>query len=255
MLKRFIIFLGLVACLGSVADARMNSYIAGHGAVAGAPAGDTCSGCAGTGLIFSWYCNSTTVGDTGYSPYGCSCGDTSATANDSVTITSGYINAADGNKYYKFTVSSYDIFTDTEGSVLIDFQVDTFVDNAGIYRVYGDGNNYLFVGIDNTDEIQVFYRSNSQNHNCITTGSQVSVSTRYYVIARWTQSDVDPNLFIGLYNSSETLLDSATYNTNPSDFLVDPDADDMRVGETQGIDAAFKIYSIKVWDTYAGASF
>lgn len=216
-------------------------------------AGTSCDSCTG-GLIFSWYCNTTTVGDTGYSPCGCSAGDTSGAANDSCTVHDSYVDSADAGKYINFDVSSDDIWIDTVGSMLIDFQVDTWVNGADLFAIFVDVTDRFRLYLTSDDELVALHEGND-NDVFVSTSSVSTVVTgqRYFVVARWTSADVDPNLKIEVYNSSETLVDDNTSNTNLSAFDNVPSAGSFFVGNRTGEESAIRIYKIKVWTTYDGA--
>jgi hypothetical protein len=102
----------------------------------GGGGGDDCSG----DLMFSWHMESTTV--TSGTPAGCSDGDTTATANNSPTLSStqtsdgtysAYANAS--VEYYYFAISSEDLVAVAEGKVEFDLYIETLASNQRFFHV------------------------------------------------------------------------------------------------------------------------
>lgn len=249
-MKKFIIL--IVLLIPSLLFAGMT--VSGRPCPGGVVSCDSCTG----GLLFSAYFESTSDVTTG-TPCGCSAGDTTGTANDSATIHDGYIDSADGLKYFSWDVSSDDICKDTEGSVLIKYEYSTTVVLAQLFHLFGEtAQNRINIQIaGSTDDLTVLHEgADAGATTASTTGvATTSVDTPYYVIIRWTTADVDPNLYIAIYDMAKNLRNSAgSSNTNLTAFDVQAAANGLRIGNDTSADAAIKIHSIKIWDTYAGAA-
>jgi hypothetical protein len=220
-------------------------------------AASSCTSCTGA-LVFAAYFEAAGNGDvTAGSPCGCvvTGADTTGTAADTCTIESGYLYAADGGKNFAWDIASDDIFNDATGSILIEFQVHTWVANAELFSVFLGPNDGLEIYLTSTDEILINHEGNNAGIiNAITAGaSNILVDTTYYVVARWTTADVDPNLRIELYTSAGNYKDHDVDNANLTAFNVAPGAGNFQVGITSANDANIKIYKLKVWNTYNGA--
>ena len=106
--------------------------------------GNGCDDCSGT-LKFSWHMENVDV--TLGTPCGCSDGDTTATANDSITLSdtqekdgtySAY--AADAGKYYSFTGSAEDLVDMDEALVIFWVYITTWAEDAHLFEVFGNAN-------------------------------------------------------------------------------------------------------------------
>jgi len=237
------------SCKEPVQLARMNPYIAGAGVSA-----VTCTSCTG-GLLFAAYFEDASGDVTLGSPCGCSVGDTTGAATDSCTITGGYLYSADTTKHWSWDVSSNDIIKPTAGSILLKFRVETWVDQTELFAAYEDTNNRISIYLHIGDEVFVMHKGNSTEVAAQTSGTNTAViNTDYWLVVRWTTADVDPNLKIELYNgTTKALIDDGTSNTNCVDFANVLGAGDFKVGNRTTNNGSVRIYSIKVWDTYAGA--
>jgi hypothetical protein len=216
-------------------------------------AGSGCTPCT-DGLTFAAYFNDNTGDVTLGNPCGCSTGNSTGTANDSCTIHDGYLDSAYALQYFFYDGAILDSL-DTEGSTLLDVRVDTWVDDAKIFELFGSASNYINIALYSSNDLRIWYNGNgSMVSGAITNNNQMNTSTRYYIIVRWTQSDVDPNIAVFLYNASENQLDTGIANNALTDWSTEPT--ELRIGNSHTTkDAAIRIYSIKVWDTYDGATF
>ena len=238
----------------------VNAYACGavglmmaSGSSAAAASCDSCTG----GVLFSAYFESTSDVTTG-TPCGCSAGDTTGAANDSATIESGYINSADALKYFAWDVSSDDICKDTEGSVLIKYEYSTSLTLAQLFHLFGETNqNRLYIAMSSADDLTVVHEgADAGITTAATTGvATTSADTQYYVIARWITGAADKNLYIGIFDTSGNLRNSAGESTTDlTAFDVQAAANGLRIGNDTANEAGIKIHSIKIWDTYAGAA-
>lgn len=239
------------ACRDDVGQlARMSPAILG--ASGGAAACDSCTG----GLVFAAYFEDASGDVTLGVPCGCSAGDTTGTSNDSCTITGGYLYSADGGKYFAWDVSSGDILNDEAGSILIEFETASFA-GGELFSGYVDANNRVDVHLYSTDEIQISHKGDSATTTTAQTAGtdNLMINTRYFVVARWTTADVDPDLSIVLYNSSGVEIDSGSSNINLTAFAADKQlgASGLKIGNRLATDIDAKIYKVKIWSTYDGA--
>lgn len=175
-------------------------------------------------ITFSYHMensNDVTVG----TPTGCSNGDEVGTETSVAYESSSpapqdgtYSILFDGNPdNIAFDISGEDIFDDTAGNIDFYFYLDSFTSNREILRANGDGQNFLsIVIITNTDnELRLRYKGNNITVDLTTTGCDLSTGTWVHLIVRWTQADVDPNLFIDC-NDGTTISD----NTNLTDWTT-----------------------------------
>lgn len=106
-----------------------------------------CTDCSGD-VMFAW--NMEDASDiTSGTPCGCSDGDTTPTAIDSIALTNTQAkdgtwaaNKADSGKYYEFDVSADDIAFDEEGKLVLWIWQVSVVNASTIFKIYGDANNY-----------------------------------------------------------------------------------------------------------------
>jgi hypothetical protein len=222
-------------------------------------AASACTACTG-GLTFAAYFEAAGDGDvTKGSPCGCSTGDTTGAAADSCTIESGYLWSADAGKYYVWDVSTDDIISDTEGSMLIEFEVKTWVSGAVLFGlVVTSGQDNLYVSLGATDDINAIYEGQNAGPVSIATSGVTTcvVDTVYFAIVRWTTEDVNPNFTVTVYDSSHNQRNTpGTSDTNLTTFTSTPGAGTFVVGNYGASEAAIRIHSIKIWNTFAGAGF
>jgi len=234
------IIIGLIVLLFIVpatANQNLLSVIARKKAIA-----TTCDSCTGA-LVSSVHFNGTTDITNG-TPCGCSTlGDTVVTLNGDATITGGYLNTVDGEDYSELDISDCPL----DGSMLIAFEVPTYYANTRLVRLYYDATNNIGVYLPSTADIAISWRGTG----VLTLNDLYSTSTKYYLVVRWTNDDVDPNFYIELFNEAGTSLGSATSNTNPSTMLSTPNK--LQDGNVNAAAGAVKIYFRKLYNTYAGA--
>lgn len=227
--------------------ARMNPYIAGAGVAA------ACTSCTG-GVIFAAYFEAAGDGDvTKGTPCGCSVNDTTGTAASEATITGGYMDIPTTADYYQWDVSSDDIFKGSAGSVLIEFQVATWVDLTELWSVYVDTNNLIYIRLANADDLNIVFKGSAGSTNIsATSAALLTTDVTYYAVGRWTSSDVDPNSRIEVYDASSNLIKYAVDNTNTG-AITGAGSGSFKVGNRTSNEGEVRIYKIKVWDTYSGA--
>jgi len=89
-----------------------------------------------------------------------------------------------------------------------------------IFRYNGNADGQLILnvaGSSNTDiEFHFRYSYPYAKIDLTTDGVNGSLDTWYRIVIKWTQSNVDPNTALYVYNASGDLLDSETSNTNPN---------------------------------------
>lgn len=191
--------------------------------------------CDANNATFIWECNSETVGDTNFCPYGCSDGDTSAT-NDGAAISGGSCifddtSENDGDDNYKFDVNA-DIFDDAVGTAFIRGLIDTQIDETRLWSVEADGSDAIIVRSKNTDEVYVSFASEGEvTRNALTVNSKVPAGTEVILRIRWRVGVYSPNLDITVFNTSMVQQDYASNDTDlvawtdqagAADFLLGP---------------------------------
>lgn len=255
-MKKLLLIPILLLLFAVQASAWMSPVVCGGGVES--EGCDTCGG--DPNPTFVWYCNSATVGDTGSSPCGCSDNDTSATQNGDATISGGAVvcndDSSNGGDYYSFDVA--DIFNEAEGSVIIKFEITTWGDWwIHLWNVEYDSNNRIRLLIPNDNDVALYWTGGGTTQYINTQdidSDNISTSTTYYAICRWTKSDVNPNLYLNVYSDAETSVVSGSNNNNLAD-MTNPSGEALYVGnKITGADNDFKIYYIKMYDTYSGAT-
>jgi len=177
-MKNFILFL---ICFLASPSYAFNPLVV----CSGSPPSGTCnydvcsSGC----TLFSWDGSTTDV-----SSNVCSLGDTSATLVGEVNVASGYVDITDdtanGVDYYRFDISSFDIWPAGEVTVEATINFST-ISNAGIiFQISIDADNFFLMSFNTAagNDVSVSHRGNA------TTVTQVfdvnlSTSTSYSLVA------------------------------------------------------------------------
>lgn len=151
-----------------------------------------------TNLLFAWHCESTNVLEG--TPVGYSAGDTSAVPRGTNEISS--LQYQDGThslrfdnsyQYYTFGVTNQNIVSSVAGTV--DFWFYWTTGGAGYGFYYGnDGNNRIFLGIDNGGYLYMYHVSGGTTVFARTGYPILADSTWHHCKARW-----DTNPHAGVY--------------------------------------------------------
>ncbi|HUV25782.1 MAG TPA: hypothetical protein VMW34_00320 [Anaerolineales bacterium] len=248
-MKRFILICLLIFGLSSPVSAIS---LIGSG-ISGEPSCDSCTGA----LLFSWYCNDPTVGDTGYSPCGCSAGDSEASANGTVGITSGEVittdTGEDGADYYSFDVSSNDLVVGSVGTTFIQFTVTTWIDDLKIWFVVPPAGNWLNLFLEGADEMTFSYRGGYDADAISTNSADLAVDTLYKVRVRWREASspyVTLTVWAGTDDWAETPIEDREYTSTLTTWTGQPTTDGYRVGNTAAVNGVVKIDFIKTYNDY-----
>jgi len=201
-----------------------------------------------------WECNDLTVGDTNYSPCGCSSGDSEAT-NSGAAISTGtcvYDDTSENNgiDYFIFDVSSYDIFDSDAGTLFIRMTVDTAITDTRIFMVYAGAGDYIALGTDGVDDLKGVYRGNAGTVRTVTTTSAYcTAGTEFILRFRWRLTGT-PNLELNVYNTSMVEQGTGPTNDNELDeWTDDPGAGEFWVGENRGAITGYK-HTVKYYHLY-----
>lgn len=216
-MKRILIT-AIILLAWAPAWAGSTTVVVGQGSAA--PAGDTC----GTDdCTFIWYAEHATDVTSG-TPAGCSSGDTSPALTGATISSAQYHDGSNSllvdhvQEYAAFDVA--DIISQTAGTVEAWVRVSTWTSTVTIFQWKGtaDGIIYLNVAGSSNTDIEFHFRYGYPYNNLDLTTDAVNgaLDTWYRVVIKWTQSNVDPNIGIYVYNASGDLLDSETSNTNPN---------------------------------------
>jgi len=224
--------------------------------VSGLAAAGGCTSCTGGLLFAAYFEENENLNITEGTPCGCAAGggDVTWTAADSCVIVegaNGYVDSADGDKLVSFTVSSDDIVDDAAGSVAMKIKCNTIASGGRFFEVYYNGSNFFYFYFYQTDDIYFMYEGNNVEVYAGFT-NQVADGNVYYILARWTTSDVNPNLYFAAYNSSKELIDEDTTDTNLTALTATPTV--LKIGNEAAIDSDTHIYGVKIYDSYAGAT-
>ena len=197
-----------------------------------------CAGydCSGVGS-FIWECNSTTVGDTGFCPYGCSDNDTSATAaGGDESIADGLCSfndaSANGGDYYYFDSPSTTI--DDEGTVFVKFRVNTaWVDSARLFTLRGGNTDYIMIRCYTVNNNMNLVHSGNNNFRQVSNAdNHIAVNTWYIAKGYWKVNEAGNDLRLTVYNSTGTELEDDFADRDLSVFNVQPSTDDLEIGQS-----------------------
>jgi len=187
--------------------------------------------CSGTAYLL-WECDNVDV-----TVSGCADDDTSATANDQATITAGwavYDDSADsdGHDYHKFTVT--DTTLDDEFTIFIRFKIDTWTDNARLFDLMADVDNFARIQLYSSNDLLMAYKNgtNGDNVSAYLNGNHVSTGTEYILRYR-RRIDAGVDHEITLFNTS--MVQQETEQTDVDwggSFSTEPSTDDLRIGNT-----------------------
>ena len=188
----------------------------GYSMIARKNAAVSCADCALNDASFIWECNSVTVGDTGFSPCGCSDGDTSMNANDDAAISSGtcVFNdvGGDGGDFYDATISSDDLLDDTVGTVFIRFKVTTWIAYAHLFAAYGDADdkiNIYLIGTSGSGDIECEHQGNADYETIATTSTELALNTEYILRYRWNTAASAADHQITTYTTAMVEVDDS----------------------------------------------
>lgn len=193
-----------------------------------------------------------------FCPYGCSDGDTTATANGTVSISAGTCVIDDtvggnGSDYYAFDVSTDNLVSHDVNTVFIRFKVTTWVNDTDFFSYYGDANDFIRFKPVTADDINLQYVSSGVYVAISTSDATLAVGTEYIARVRWRTADVDPNLTINVYNTSMVEQGTgASSNTNPAGVDATAGASGWRIGNgfpdaVGGALIIYYVHSYKEW--------
>jgi len=217
----------------------------GGGAPA-APGGDFCAGAGG----MYWPGGNVNVVTDG----GCSDGDTTASANGSVSVSSGVVVSGAGD-YYTFDsdVAGSTIAAPEAGAIqfLINIDTDGWVQAASIFRILCDSGYYLRVGMagDTWDDIEPYIREyDGSSTQLATTDANRVEGSEFMVRARWQETG-DNNMEIWACDTNGT--NCSTVATTTTDFsLTLGDGENIEVGVVGAEAAAYTVREIYIWKDF-----
>lgn len=224
--------------------ARMNVTTVGGG-VPAAAAFCSCSG------AVTWCWEVSADSETITSSGGCAAasGDVSATVVSAIDLAAaasgktGYaVTWTTAGDYYTFDVSGDDIIGDTAGTIEFDVIFTSVADNCGLFGFRYDDDNRLYVYVFDTDELLVRYVGAGNHVTAYTSAAGITTGSWYTVTVKWTQSDVNPNLYINANGAT------GTSNTNLTNFATA--ANLLQVGEMVGTACGAQIKNIKVYNAW-----
>lgn len=184
----------------------------------------SCDSCSGNRSLMAHFENNddVTVG----TPCGCSDGDTTVALTNATYGSTYYQDGAyslhigGSGHYATWSNTSRAILDEAAGTIKFWIRVSTWLSNGRIfYSAYNTSTDYLrirMVGTSNTDiEFDITYNDGTSTLTATTAALNGGLNTWYYLVGKYTQSDVDPNLGIYVYSDEgSTLLSSGTSNTN-----------------------------------------
>ena len=240
----FILFVFIMA-LGYQGWARMSTMF-----ICGNTVG--CYECTGIKLL-AWELNTTTVGEEGYNPCGCTYWSSSATvtpfaSGDQELIggTGVFDDVKDGagSNGQDFYSLDGDGFDSTRYTIFARFKVTTWVDNAQIFRVFGSASDYAFVALDTSNDIKGYRYAQSATEQVATTGNYLTTGVEYIVRYRG-QTTGNPDHEIAVFTTGMSQIDIDTNNDDPLAYSEAADAGDFKVGNNSATaDSNITIYYV-----------
>ena len=240
-MKKLILIFCLLLLPGLV-WADMNPYVAGIiGEVASASVGS----CAGDQTIGLNPDGSITITTYTLAVDDCSDGPTTGTVNGDFTVETGPYFEVDGAAdYLSLAVTSSDIFDTSEGTVVMDFYITTFVDNDEIFRAQVDANNYVNIRLENDgsyNHIRSYYKG-SGTYKTVEITETLSTATWYTVTLKWRQGESNPCLSIDIGGTA------ATEEDNLIAWTGEPSA--VWIGNAQSGGAALRIRNVELYTSW-----
>lgn len=197
-------------------------------------------------ITFFWRCEGTTLDGT----HDFSAGDTTATAANSVSITSGAARVGTNGVHvsgladrYEFDCAS--IGTPSVGSFACSLKVTTWGDGSMIIGMEGSNNkDHVQLFMSGTDELRLNIRRNGgTSADLTTTAADIATGTWYGIVCRWDQAANDRR--IEVYNASNSLIhsveDLSTSYDQPTDFT---NTAGFKVGDIGGGNGVFDIDNV-----------
>lgn len=258
------LFLAIVfVCLFSLNSSAISPAILGI--IEGETGGASCASCTGT-TLFIWECNSTTVGDTGYSPCGCSAGSTTMSAGGgNETISGGAAvfdddSGANGNDYYYTSITTEDIVAEDEGTIFVRFKIDSSkcdgTDENGtiIWKVDADSVNYFRVyisGCPSPYNLVLYRRQNDTYYDNITlSGDALVAGTEYIMRYRWDASASSADHELDVFNTSMSEQDGSTAGGDLNAMSASLSALIVGNNSSTGTDSIFYVYYIHIYSDW-----
>jgi hypothetical protein len=245
-MKKLILFLILFLCFTLHASA-WNPLIIGSGTSGG------CYDCSGTAR-FLWECNSVTVGDTGYSPCGCSDGDTSISVLEGSAAINpvGTCEFTDGGSngwdYYSWNGSGGEIDPDNY-TIFIRFRVNTWKDSSLLFAAYdvsASGNNIKFLFTSSNNMHHLHNTVTGTDALAVLSGNAVATGSWCTVRGRFRASGSNPDIGISV---SECGTDSQEDNDNGSDFTESLSTNEVHLGNFSNVvDGDLDVDYIRIYD-------
>lgn len=204
-------------------------------------------------LTFFWRCEGTTLDAT----HDLSAGDSSATAQGAVSISSSSplvgsnsIVVGGAGQHYRF--NSGGMLDPANGSMSGVFEITTFGNNATLVAIFGaDANNFIQVNMVGTDELalRIGTATGPVSAAITTTDANLVTGQRYAYVARW--HDATNYRRLEVYDTDGVLLDAvedtATNWVAPTELNG---SDRGRLGEATGNAGAFKLDNVACANTF-----
>ncbi len=161
--------------------------------------GSACPDCSGT-LYMKWDCDNVDITTDG----GCSDDDTSAALGDDAAIASDWLvlndTGNDGLDRATFAISAADI--EDVFTVFVKFKVTTWVDNEGLFILYGDANDYIVVKTYSSNDLQAVFIQDGTSDTVTLTGNHIATGTEYIFRYRAKVGEAGTDHELTLYDAS-----------------------------------------------------
>jgi hypothetical protein len=212
--------------LATPASAGFESVIQYYNAAGEAPTGCSCTG----DVLFCWEMTADFVDTDNISGSGgCSVGDSTITFTSDAagepcpTGRDDYcVHIPTSYDSVDFDISSEDIIHLDEGTITFDLYVDTWAPGTRIFSVLGaEGTDEIVFHLDGTEDVRFTYEGDDTRSSALVGSAALSVDTWYSVILKWTNADVDPNVYAEVNGASfYSNINLAAWNVaNPPTIL------------------------------------
>lgn len=192
----------------------------------------------------------------GAEDYVCGSCDNTLTASGSVTISSDVdrtptngIDIPSSNDYFTLDAdaggSADEIINRAEGQIAFWIYINTGGTGSGLFQYYA-GDSFIRLRMQNSGtNVQIGYSTDGSTTNVTTPLGALTTGTWYWIVGKWkTATD---NLGVYVYNTSGTLVDSAT--ANPPATITDT-SPTIEIGESFATACDYWMDTIIVTNSY-----
>ena len=143
-------------------------------------------------------------------------GDTTCTANssfapsaDAVKSGTNGFDVPSSSDYCTFDPNQNEMINQAEGALGFWFYVNTWDNNAFIFKIdWDDNDDIMNCALSTNDELSCRYESDGSGINIVTDGASLTTGNWYFGVYKWDPAN--DIAWVYVYNSAGTLIDSAS---------------------------------------------